>query len=201
MSDSTPPYAVGPWTVTAAETVYDNPWIRIIDHKVTHPNGAPGQYGLVHYKNRAIGVLAIDEEGQVPLVGQHRFPLDAYSWELPEGGGPLDEAPLEAAKRELQEETGFVARHWREFAQFDLSNSVSDEVAVCYFAWGLTPGPAMPEPSEALSHDRISFSALHARVLAGEIRDSMTIIMVLKAAALATAGQLHEELASLIGRP
>ena len=191
---------IGPWAVHAAEIVYDNPWIRVVDHKITHPNGAPGQYGVVRYKNRAIGVLAIDRDGMVPLVGQHRFPGDVYSWELPEGGGPLDEEPLRAAERELREETGYGAGEWFEFARFDLSNSVSDETAVCYAAWDLVEGKASPEPSEALAHDRISFSALHERVLNGQISDSMTIVMVLKASAMASAGKLPAAFADLMRR-
>lgn len=191
---------IGPWTVTASEVVYDNPWIKVIDHGVVHPDGSNGQYGVVSFKNRAIGVLAIDAEGMVTMVGQHRFPHDAYSWELPEGGGPLDESPLVAAKRELAEETGFTADHWLELCEFDISNSVTDETAKCFLAWGLKPGEAQPEPSEALAYDRLSFLALHERVLDGHVRDSMTIIMTLAAASLAHSGRLPAEIADLIGR-
>ncbi len=193
------PYTVGPWTVTAEETVYDNPWIRVIDHKVRHPNGAPGQYGLVHFKNRAIGVLAIDQDGFAPLVGQFRFPLNRYSWEVPEGGGPLKDDPLDAAQRELAEETGFIAGQWLELARFDVSNSVTDEESVCFLAWDLTPGAPAPEESEQFAYDRVRFSALHDRVLSGEIRDALTIIMVLKAWRLAQAGNLPPDVCALLG--
>lgn len=191
----------GPWTVRSTTDVYENPWIKVEHHEVVHPTGKPGVYGVVRFKNRAIGVLAIDANGMAPLVGQHRFPHDAFSWEAPEGGGRPEEDPLEAAKRELVEETGCLAAHWLEIARFDLSNSVTDEKAICFLAWGLSDGVPAPDDSEALSHDRISFSALHDRVLAGEISDSLTIIMVLKAAAMARIGRLPNEVARLILPP
>ena len=189
---------IGPWRVESETIVYDNPWIRVVDHAVIHPNGAPGQYGVVQFKNLAIGILAIDADGFVPLVGQHRFPHNAYSWEVPEGGGPLEVEPLSSAKRELEEETGFTAEHWLEIASFDLSNSVTDERSVCYLAWGLTSGTASPEPSEEFAYDRLRFSGLYERVMAGEIRDSLTIMMVLKVLAMKNDGRLPSEVANLL---
>lgn len=196
---SYPPGAkIGPWTVDSGRSVYKNAWIDVADYAVTRPDGAPGQYGVVSFANLAIGVLPIDGEGMTTLVGQHRFPLDAYSWELPEGGGAAGLDPLLSAQRELQEETGYRARHWLEIAAFDLSNSVTDEKSVCFLAWGLTPGPAAPEPDEVLTQRRVSFSHLHEMVLRGDIRDSLTIIMTLKARALADSGALPDEVARLI---
>ncbi len=192
---------IGPWTVQSEHAVYDNPWIAVTDCKVLRPDGAPGQYGVVHFKNVAVGVLPIGDDGMVALVGQHRFPADAYSWELPEGGGKLDEDPMAAAKRELAEETGFKARHWLRLPEFDLSNSVTDEKGVCFLAWGLQAGPAAPDGDEILAHRRVSFSELHEMVLAGDIRDSLTMIMVLTAKALAAAGRLPEEVSRLILDP
>ena len=135
MTEIKAPPTVGPWRVASASLAFDNPWISVIDHKVTHPDGSPGEYGVVRFKNRAIGILPIDDEGCTWLVGQHRFPLDRYSWELPEGGGPLKEAPLQAAKRELEEETGLTAKTWLPLAEMDLSNSVTDEAAISFIAW------------------------------------------------------------------
>ncbi len=168
---------VGPWRVTSERAAFDNPWINLTDHRVIHPDGSPGEYGVVRFKNVAVGVLPVAADGTVPLVGQHRFPLDRYSWELPEGGAPRSEEPLAAAKRELAEETGFTARSWLELGRFDVSNSVTDEIAICYLAWDLTPGEAAPEPSEALRLKTVSFKALLEMVMSGEITDSLTIVM------------------------
>lgn len=180
----------GPWLVHDETIAFANPWIEIRDQAVTQPDGSAGRYGVVHFRNRAIGILAIDDAGRVPIVGQHRFALDRYSWELPEGGAPLDEDPRAGAMRELREETGFEAAHWAEFGRFDTSNSVTDESAVCFLAWGLSAGAPEPDPTEVFAYETVPFAALHNRVLAGEISDSLTIVMVLKAAALARAGRL-----------
>jgi len=142
----------GPWMVHTKTSHYENPWIRVEHSKVTHPNGEPGIYGVVRFKNRAIGVLPIDETGHVWLVGQHRFAFDEYSWELPEGGVPFNEDPLAGAKRELQEETGLTAKGWAEIGRFDLSNSVSDEQAIGYVAYNLMSGDNNPDPSEPSRH-------------------------------------------------
>jgi 8-oxo-dGTP pyrophosphatase MutT (NUDIX family) len=188
----------GPWRITSEKTVFNNPWISVVDHHIIHPNGAPGEYGVVRFKNLAIGILPIDEEGFVWLVGQHRFPHDCYSWELPEGGGPIDVEPLASAKRELEEETGFTARSWVELSRFDISNSVTDERAICFLAWDLAPGRAAPEPSEALTIKRVSFNALLEMVVAGEITDSLTIVMTLTAYAKALQGAVPAPISKLI---
>ncbi|MEO1016005.1 MAG: NUDIX hydrolase [Pseudomonadota bacterium] len=188
----------GPWRVKSARSAFANPWIEVMAYDVIRPDGGDGHYGVVRFRNLAVGVLPIDADGMTPLVGQHRFPHDAFSWELPEGGGPLEEDPLASAKRELREETGFTAANWLEFARFDVSNSVTDEKSVCFLAWNLTSGAPAPEPTEQFSYDRVSFSALHEMVLDGRISDSLTIVMVLKAAALARQRRLPAELTRLL---
>ncbi len=169
----------GPWRILSRRQVFENNWISLIDHRVLHPDGSPGEYGVVRFKNIAIGVLPIDENGFAPLVGQHRFPHDHYSWELPEGGGPLGVDPLESAKRELKEETGLTARSWAPLSAFDISNSVTDERAQCFLAWDLEEGEAAPEPSEALTLKRVHIKELLDMVIKGAITDSLTIIMTL----------------------
>ncbi len=189
---------IGPWKVLAKSTVFDNPWINIVDHNVVHPDGTGGQYGVVRFHNLAVGVLPIDDDGYTYLVGQHRFPHDRYSWELPEGGGPREIDPLISARRELAEETGLTARQWMPLTQFDISNSVTDERAVCYFAWELSQGPSAPEPSEALTIKRISFKDLFEMVMSGDITDSLTIIMVQTAFLMALRGAAPEPISEYI---
>jgi 8-oxo-dGTP pyrophosphatase MutT (NUDIX family) len=183
---------VGPWTVKTSRIAFENPWIRVVDHAVIHPNGEDGQYGVVAFKNIAVGILPIDDDGNVWLVGQHRFPHDRFSWELPEGGGPADAPPLESAKRELAEETGLAAASWAPLISFDISNSVTDERAVCYYAWDLTPGAAAPDASEALKVKRVSFNTLIEMIMNGEITDSLTIVMALAAQTQALRAEAPE---------
>lgn len=188
----------GLWTVFSTSEAFRNPWIAVEDHDVSLPDGSPGRYGVVCFANTAIGVLPIDADGSVWLVGQYRFALDAYSWELPEGGGPKHEPSLDAAKRELQEETGLSAQHWLALCQFDVSNSVTDEVSDCFLAWGLTQGEASPEPSEDLSVKQVPFAELVSMVLGGAIRDSVTIVAVLTALEKARRGDLPEDVTRLL---
>ena len=129
-----------PWKTKSQRAVYDNPWISVREDQVIQPNGSPGIYGVVHFKNKAIGILSIDHDGYIYLVGQFRYPLNEYSWEIPEGGCPEDENPLEAAKRELLEETGLSAGQWQELGRAHLSNSVSDEEAIFFLATDLVQG-------------------------------------------------------------
>jgi 8-oxo-dGTP pyrophosphatase MutT (NUDIX family) len=148
-SDSTPSEK-NPWTTLSSELKYDNPWIAVTEHQVLTPAQSPGIYGTVHFKNIAIGIVPIDANGFTWLVGQYRYPLKAYSWEIPEGGGKLHEPPLQSAKRELKEETGLEAGHWEQILEMHLSNSATDERAVVYLATDLSEGPSCPEETEDL---------------------------------------------------
>lgn len=190
------PGKLGPWTIKTSRRAYTNPWIAVDHHDVIHPAGTDGLYGVVRFANLAIGILPVFDDGTVPLVGQHRFPSDTYSWELPEGGGALSQDPLVSAQRELAEETGFRAGQWHELIGFDVSNSVTDERAICFLAWELEAGPAAPEPSEALAHRRVRFGDLLAMCLDGEVRDSLTVIMALTAEARARRGDLPGAIAA-----
>lgn len=169
-----------PWTLLQRRTVYDNPWIQVEEHQVLNPKGGQGIYGVVHFKNRAIGVAALDAEQRIWLVGQYRYPLDQYSWELPEGGGPLTEDPLQAARRELLEETGLKARHWEELLQMHLSNSVSDELAIVYLARGLSQHEASPEDTEELLRRQVKLRDAYRMVTEGRITDSISVAAILK---------------------
>jgi 8-oxo-dGTP pyrophosphatase MutT (NUDIX family) len=168
-----------PWQVKGTRKVYDNPWISVREDDVVQPDGNPGIYGVVHFKNKAIGILPIDDSGFVYLVGQYRFPLQRYSWEIPEGGCPEGEDPLAAAKRELLEETGLSAKQWRLLGKADLSNSATDEEALLYLATDLTHGDAAPEPTEELSYCRVTFAETLHMVNTGKITDAMSVLAIL----------------------
>jgi 8-oxo-dGTP pyrophosphatase MutT (NUDIX family) len=178
-----------PWKTIGTQIKYDNPWIELREDRVIRPSGNPGVYGVVHFKNRAIGVIPVDEDGYTYLVGQWRYALGQYSWELPEGGGPLDEPPLEAAKRELLEETGFRANHWRELFRMHLSNSVTDEEAIIFLATGLEAGTATPEETEILQLRRVHLNEALEMVLRGEITDSITVAAVLRVKLIEQIGE------------
>lgn len=177
MDDRTP-ITSGPWTRRARRTAYENAWITIWHDEVTRPDGEPGVYGVIHFANLAAGVLVLDATDRVLLVGQHRYALDEWSWEIPEGGVPAGETPLEGARRELLEETGVEATDWRELARLHLSNSVSDEVAILFLATGLTHGIAAPEGTEALEVRWLPFEDVLAMTLDGRITDAMTVVAV-----------------------
>lgn len=169
-----------PWQVKSETTVYDNPWINLTEYQVINPSGNPGIYGKIHFKNRAIGIVPLDADMNTYLVGQYRFVLNEYSWEIPEGGGLLHDEPLDAAKRELLEETGLTAQNWTEIQRMHLSNSVSDELCIIYVATGLEQFEAEPEDTEQLIVTKVPFDEVYRMVCAGEITDSVTVAAVLK---------------------
>jgi 8-oxo-dGTP pyrophosphatase MutT (NUDIX family) len=193
-----------PWRRGAERTVYENPWIRVSHHEATAPTGRPAQYGLVSFKNLAIAVLPLHEDGTVTVVGQNRFALGDYSWELPEGGSPLGEDPLDGARRELAEETGLAAREWLKVLHVQLSNSVTDERATGYIALGLEPTrePRPLDDSEDLQLARVPFRELLDVALAGHIEDVLTVAMLLRAYHMAREGLLPDVLArAMLGWP
>ena len=179
----------GPWTRRSRRIAYENPWVTVWHDEVTRPDGSPGIYGVVHFANLAAGVLVLDENDRVLLVGQHRYPLDEYAWEIPEGGVPSGETAIEGARRELREETGVEATEWRELARVHLSNSVSDEVAVLFVATGLTHGIATPDATEDLEVQWLPFEAVLEMTLDGRISDAMTVIAVERYALLRATGR------------
>jgi 8-oxo-dGTP pyrophosphatase MutT (NUDIX family) len=187
-----------PWTVLSRTTAYDNPWIRVDHHEVTNPAGGPGIYGTVHFKNHAIGVVPIDEKGNVILVGQYRFPSGSYSWEIPEGGGLTATPILESAQRELREECGLVARCWLEILAMDLSNSVTDERGTAFLAWDFKLAAADPDETEQLQIARVPFWQAVERAKRGEIRDSLSIAALLRVALMALQNELPETIARLL---
>jgi 8-oxo-dGTP pyrophosphatase MutT (NUDIX family) len=167
----------GPWSIRSRRTAYDNQWIHVTHHEVTTPGGTEGIYGAVHFKQQGVSVVPVDAEGYTYLVGQYRFMLGRYCWEIPAGGGALDTEPLDVAARELQEETGLRARQWRRLLECDLSSSITDERSVAFLAWDLiTDGDSSPEPTELLTIRRLPLQQAFDMVAEGEIRDAVSVI-------------------------
>ena len=168
-----------PWTTLGSRAIYENPWISVREDRVIRPDGQPGIYGVVHFRSRAIGVLPVDEGGRIWMVGQYRYTLGRYSWEIPEGGCPPGEPPEDAALRELREETGLEAERLEFLAASHLSNSVSDELGIIYRATGLTEGTYAPEGTERLAVRRMDWDEVWGMLHNGTITDSMSVIALL----------------------
>ena len=183
------PTPIGPWIRNSRHVAYDNPWITLWHDEVTRPDGAPGIYGVVHFANLAAGVLVLDDDDRVLLVGQHRYALDTYSWEIPEGGVPDGETALDGTRRELREETGVEATDWHELARVHLSNSVTDELAVVFLATGLSHGTPTPDGTEDLDVRWLPFEEVLAMTLDGRISDVMTVLAVERVALLRSRGE------------
>jgi len=181
---------INPWVSVTRRGIYENNWIGLTEHEVINPSGGKGIYGVVHFKNLAIGILPLDDELNTWIVGQYRFPLNAYSWEIVEGGGAHGTDPLDSAKRELLEETGLMAVNWMEIQRMHLSNSVSDELSIIYIARGLSQGQAAPEETEQLTVRKIPFEDAYEMVMSGEITDSMSVAAILKTKILIQEGHL-----------
>lgn len=160
------------------------------EYDVINPNGGKGIYGKVHYKNVAMGIVPLDEHYNTWLVGQYRFTLSQYSWEIPEGGGPFGEDPVKAAQRELEEETGLHAARWEKILEMHLSNSISDEYSIVYLARELSQHHASPEETEQLQVKKIPFNDVYAMVEKGEITDAVTVAAILKIKLMIAEGKI-----------
>ena len=169
-----------PWTTKSKSLVYTNPWIDVEHHDVLIPSGDSGIYGKVHFKNLAIGIIPLDKNDNTWIIGQHRYPLDLFSWEIPEGGGPIDNDPLLSAQRELKEETGITAKSWMPFLTIYTSNAVCDEKAIVYLARDLDIGISSPEDAEELHLKKLPFHQLYDMAMNGDISDAISVAAILK---------------------
>lgn len=179
-----------PWKTVSTELMYESGWIKVHKHHVINPAGNPALYSTVHYKNKAIGILPLDDDYNTWIVGQYRFPIDRYSWEMPEGGGNPTIPYLESASRELIEETGIKATQFIELMRMHTTNSVADEEAIIYIAKNLSFHEATPEETEQLQLKKIPFTTMFDMVMSGEITDAMTVAAVLKTKILIDKGEL-----------
>ena len=179
-----------PWKITGQKNVYDNPWISVTEYDVINPSGGKGIYGKVHFKNLAIGIIPLDKSLNTWLVGQYRFSLNQYSWEIPEGGGLSDVDPLVSAKRELLEETGLLANQWEPILKMHVSNSVTDELAIIYLARDLEQHNPEPEETEQLVIKKLPFDEVYKMVEEGKITDSISVATILKIKLLMLNGQI-----------
>ena len=179
-----------PWTKLSSKNIYDNKWISIKEDQVLNPNDNPGIYGVVHFKNLAMGIIPLDGENNTWLIGQYRYPLDLYSWEIPEGGGPLGIDPLESAKRELEEEAGIKAANWTKIQECHLSNCTTDELGIIYTAQELEIGEPNPDDDEMLELKKLPFEEAYNMVVKGEITDSLSVIGILKVKLMMESGEL-----------
>ncbi len=192
--------SLNPWTTTSSRPVYENPWISVEHNEVVDPSGRPGIYGVVRPRNWALGVVPVFENGDTLFVGQYRYSLDEYSWEMPEGGGLREVDPLASIQRELVEETGYRATHWLPLLRLALSNSITDETAFTWVAWELTPGPSAPESTEDLRIWRLPFREALAMIDAGAISDVLTVAALQCVELRRLRGQLPPELTAALTR-
>jgi len=169
-----------PWQTLKSEQVYESDWIKVVRHECLNPANKPAIYSVVNFKNLAIGIVPLDEENNTWLVGQWRYPLNDYSWEIPEGGGPLGIDPLESAKRELKEETGIIAAQFEEIMRLHLSNSATDELAIVYVAKDLSFESSEPEESEILQIRKLNINEAYEMVNNGQITDAISVAAIMK---------------------
>lgn len=174
---------IGGWIEKSCTTEYENPWIQVTHSEVITPAGSNGIYGVVHFKNKAVGVVPIDDDGYTWLVRQSRYPLQEFTWEIPEGGSPAGEDTLATAQRELKEEVGLVASDWELIQTMHLSNSVTDEEAFLYVARGITEvGGVELDDSEDIISKKVPLQEAIEMVLNGQITDSLSVVALLRLA-------------------
>ena len=173
---------INPWITHSTREIYANAWIALTEHDVTNPGGGKSLYGKVHYKAYALGIIPLDEDQNTWLVGQHRYPLDEYSWEIPMGGGPLDIPRIESAQRELKEETGLIAKKWTQLLRIHTSNSVTDEEGFVFVAEDLVQSTTEFEETEQLEIKKLPLREAVEMAMDGRITDSLSLAGLFKLA-------------------
>ena len=174
------------WKTNASRVVFENAWMKVMEDSVTNPGGGSNLYGHVRFKNVAVAILPIDGQGNTRLVGQTRYTLGEYSWELPMGGSPVGEDPLAGARRELEEETGLVAADWTELLRLRMSNSITDELGIAYVARELSAGQSNLEETEDISVRTLPIDEAVRMALDGAMTDALSVATLLRFAMIGT---------------
>jgi len=165
-----------PWKTLSTQPVYNNAWIKVEEHQVINPGGSAGIYGKVIFKNQAVGIIPVDEQGNTWLVGQFRYTLNDWSWEIPMGGSPLKEDREKTALRELEEETGLKAGKIEQILHLHPSNSITDEQGYVYLASDLSQGEQQLEDTEMdIQLKKLSVDEAIAMAQNGEITDAISV--------------------------
>ncbi len=165
-----------PWKTLSTQPIYNNAWIKVEEHQVINPGGSNGIYGKVSFKNQAVGIIPIDADGNTWIVGQHRYTLNEWSWEIPMGGSPKKEDKIKTAKRELEEETGLVAGEITQLLQLHTSNSITDEQGFVYLATDLSNGVQFLEDTEKdIEVKKMPFKDVVEMAKNAEITDAISV--------------------------
>ena len=171
-----------PWQTHNTRTAYENAWIRVREDDVTRPDGTRGVYGVVELRQPAVFVVALTDEDEVVLVELFRYAVDAWSLEVPAGGSEGEE-PLVAAKRELLEETGLVARDWREVGRVHALNGVCSAAEHVFLARGLSTAGGARQAEEGITAVRtVPWAQVVGLVRDGTITDGETVTALMLAA-------------------
>jgi 8-oxo-dGTP pyrophosphatase MutT (NUDIX family) len=177
-----------PWKTLSTRLEFENSWFRVTTHDTIAPDGSRPRYGKISFRNKAVAILPLDAENHTWLVGQWRYPLGEYSWELPMGGCPVGTDLLASARRELKEETGLTARRYTEILRVHTSNSVTDEEGFVFLAEDLEAGEPEFDETERLDIRRLPFAEALAMVMEGRITDAISVAGILKLARLRNLG-------------
>lgn len=167
------------WKKLSSKVIYDNPWMTVVEDRVINPSGGQNDYGHIRFKTCAVAIIPIDDDGYTWIVGQDRYTLGEYSWEVPMGGAPKGEDALAAAKRELREETGLKAEHWTEVMRLHTSNSITDEEGFVYIAKGLQQGETEFDETENIDVRKLPLGDAIAMAQKGEITDAISVAALL----------------------
>jgi 8-oxo-dGTP pyrophosphatase MutT (NUDIX family) len=179
---------INPWKTKSSREVYKNAWIRVREDHVVRPDGGPGIYGVIEIRP-SVGIVAIDSRDRIVLVGQWRYSVNRYSWEVPRGGShPGETDMLAVAQRELAEEAGVVAQHWQRLGAVDVCNGVCDDVQTLFLATDLSPTEMNLDPEEDISVEWKPFDEALNMAMDGRITEVCSVAAILQVAFLRSNG-------------